>query len=428
MRQVLLLSALAFATPAIAQVGGFQEVARLTAPDGAPDDLFGDAVAVSADTIAIGSPWHDAAGPNAGAVYVFERDLGGSGAWGLAEKLLSPWQDPEGDWFGQAVALDGDTLAVGAPWLDYSGGVLVYERGPGGFGLVAVNHAELEEALGWSLALEGDTLVAGAPDSCSPKWGCIPDEKTFVYGRNEGGAGAWGELQVLSLGGSCDGLGEDVELDGEVLIVGAPVLDYYCGNLPGAAHVYARPDSAGAVFSWSAKLAPGPDQEATTFGKQVAIDRPWAAFSGYREGAGFELEGEVDLWKQSSPGGAWQAAARIRGPIEPGLPTFGNSLVLRGNQLLVGQPAAGVFPAVPGRVWVYRRVLSGTWSFQGHLVPSDSQPDDGFGQSMDLSGSLLVVGAPSSSPNGSGAAYVFALGASELEEQSAPVGVGPGGW
>src|SRR5688572_6762382 len=145
MRQLFLFSALlALAAPVVAQVGGFQEVARLTAPDGAPNDAFGEAVAVSDDTVVVGSPWHDAAGSQAGAVYVFDRDLGGPNAWGLAEKLLPP----QPGWFGHALALDGDTLAVGAPEAG-SGVVFVYERGSNGFTLVAANAGEGWDELGW---------------------------------------------------------------------------------------------------------------------------------------------------------------------------------------------------------------------------------------------------------------------------------------
>jgi hypothetical protein len=430
MRQVLLLSAwLSLSGALVARQGGIQEMALLTAADGAPYDSFGDAVAVSADMVVIGSPGHDAAGSAAGAVYVFERDLGGPNAWGLAEKLLSPWQDPQGDRFGQALALDGDTLAVGAPYLDdVDGGVFVYERGPAGFELAAVNVGALCQQLGQSVALEGDRLVAGGPYACSIKWGFIPDERTIIYDRNQGGAEAWGVLQELWISG-CEDFGEDVDLDGDTLIIGAPILDYFCSMSgdPGSAYVYSG-NSPGQTFSWEAELTLGPDQEGYAFGRTVAIDGQRAAFSGSSQ-FGSELTGEVRIWEQSSPGGPWQPAARIRGPAESQVPTFGESLLLQGSFLLIGSPATYATAAEPGRVWVYRSLLSGTWSFQGWLYPSDSQPDDQFGRSMDRSGSLLVVGAPGTVGNSYGAAYVFGLGSGEFKEENGLVGVGSaGGW
>jgi hypothetical protein len=415
MRHAFSLVALEALAVPVEAGGGIQEIVQLTAPDVVAGDSFGWAVAISGDTVAVGSPGHEPEG----AVYVFERDLGGPDAWGLAEKLLPPPPWTFGDWFGWAVALEDDTLAVGMPYYDLGGAVFVYERGPSGFALATTGLGGDQWALGWSLDLEGDTLVAGAPSSCSPYWGPCEVERAIVYGRDVGGAGAWGVLQgLLSPTGGCDGFGGDVDLDRDTLVVGAPVDDYYCpASNPGSAHLYSRP-SPGATFSWQVALPPSQLNELpAVFGKAVALDGLRAASKGIDreppsswppwEGPYWAV---VEIWEGASAAGPWQPVDAIYGPIEGQMASFGDSLLLRGDLLLVGHPwRRHNSNSPPGRVWLYRRSPQGKWLFQGWTKPQAAQRDDWFGQSMDSSESLLVVGAPAFYADILGAAYVFLI-------------------
>ena len=85
--------------------GGCQD-ARLTASDGGPFQSFGRAVAVSGNTALMSAccifDWP---------TYVFSFDPD-SGAWIETQLLLS--SDGQGDWFGFAVTIDGDTALISA--------------------------------------------------------------------------------------------------------------------------------------------------------------------------------------------------------------------------------------------------------------------------------------------------------------------------
>ncbi len=83
---------------------------RLAPGDTAAIDFFGDHVAVSGDTVVVGSIGNDAAGFNGGAAYVF-RDHGGT--W-TEEAQLHFGVPASGIAFGQSVAVAGDTVAAGA--------------------------------------------------------------------------------------------------------------------------------------------------------------------------------------------------------------------------------------------------------------------------------------------------------------------------
>lgn len=96
---------------------------------------FGAAVAVSGNTVAVGAPGDEVASfAGRGSVFVFERDLGGDNNWGVQPAVLAP-DGLAGDAFGSALALEGNLLLVGAPLVDDGadqGAAYLYSRNAGG--------------------------------------------------------------------------------------------------------------------------------------------------------------------------------------------------------------------------------------------------------------------------------------------------------
>jgi hypothetical protein len=141
--------------------------AKLTAADGHAQDFFGGAVAISADTILIGSDWHDVgANGNQGAAYVFVR----SGAFWTQQQQLTATDGAASDEFGHAVALFGNTAVVGAWMHDVAaaldeGSAYTFIRS----GTTWTQEQEFTAAdsaagdqFGTSVALSGNTFIAGA--------------------------------------------------------------------------------------------------------------------------------------------------------------------------------------------------------------------------------------------------------------------------
>lgn len=73
-----------------------------------PATRFGAAVAVSGDTLVVGAPGERSGGADVGTVHVFERS---GGCWSWRARLAVDAGDAS---FGSAVAIDGDTILVGA--------------------------------------------------------------------------------------------------------------------------------------------------------------------------------------------------------------------------------------------------------------------------------------------------------------------------
>jgi len=80
------------------------ESAKLMASDGEEDDLLGSSVAVSGDVAVAGAPFADPSDlDDGGKVYIYRYD---GSAWN--EVCIWPYDVDAGDWFGTAVAIDGD--------------------------------------------------------------------------------------------------------------------------------------------------------------------------------------------------------------------------------------------------------------------------------------------------------------------------------
>ncbi len=87
------------------------EQAKLLPLDGAAGDLFsGYAVSVEGDTAVIGAYQDDDNGVDSGSAYVFTRT---GTSWTQQAKLVAS-DSAAGDWFGNAVALSGNTAFIGA--------------------------------------------------------------------------------------------------------------------------------------------------------------------------------------------------------------------------------------------------------------------------------------------------------------------------
>ena len=104
---------LAWAHPAFS-AASFQ--AKLTAPTTVAQQRIGSSVAVDGDTVLLSDPRREDNGYYSGAVWVFTRTAGTT-MWTQQAKLL-PTDGAEDDSFGSAIALSGDTAAIGAPWRD----------------------------------------------------------------------------------------------------------------------------------------------------------------------------------------------------------------------------------------------------------------------------------------------------------------------
>lgn len=147
--------------------GDWTQIAKMTPTDGETDDQYGFSVAMAGDTIAVGARRANPEGAeDAGAAYVYTVK---ENAVTLATKLTASDADG-GDEFGQAVAMAGDVIAVGARRADIGGnnkqGAIYLFRRTGGewkeFKKLTASDGMAGDEFGYSLAAFGNRMVTGA--------------------------------------------------------------------------------------------------------------------------------------------------------------------------------------------------------------------------------------------------------------------------
>ena len=100
---------------------------KLTASDAAASDQFGYSVAIDGNTVLVGAYGKDSW---TGAVYVLRTTDGGA-TYGQVAKLTAS-DAAASDNFGLSVAIDGNTVAIGAPGAGTGGAVYVLRTIDGG--------------------------------------------------------------------------------------------------------------------------------------------------------------------------------------------------------------------------------------------------------------------------------------------------------
>jgi hypothetical protein len=211
--------------------------AELTASDGSFQDVFGISVSVSGDTVLVGAPFHqDQSGP--GEAYVFEKPSTGWTNMTQTAILSRSGAGPY-DEFGLAVAINGNTIVVGAPQAvgenNGQGTVDVFMKPSHGWS-DATETAELVAPIsiqhfGWAIAVKGRNVAVGT---------FSPNNVMFVYSKpSTGGWKSTSQPQAQLAGGDGASLfGFSVAMTGTIIVAGAPFETVNGQTDQGAAYVF----------------------------------------------------------------------------------------------------------------------------------------------------------------------------------------------
>ena len=190
-------------------------VRELTPDDPTVATGFGFSVAAANGRVVVGAPFGSDDGARGGSVYVFDE------ATGTQLAKLRRAEPEVGDEFGWALALSGDRLAVSAPFAadsagDRDGVVSVYDLAT--FSLERELEADMtapEIRFGDALALDGDRLVVGAVGQAGGGAAGVFDvmsgEELLRLTPSDGAVG--------------DDFGASVAIEGTTVLVGAPFRD-----------------------------------------------------------------------------------------------------------------------------------------------------------------------------------------------------------
>ena len=391
--------------PADSAISGYEwwqaELARVVASDAAASDWFGFSVGTDGDTMmVVGAPYDN--GNNAsdsGSVYVFTKDT--DGVWSQAAKLVASDAATD-DRFGYSVGTDGDTIVVGAYRdddndADDSGSVYVFTKPSDGWAdgtetakLVASDAAD-SDWFGWSVGIDGDTIAVGAPYDDDND----ADGSGSVYVFTKDSDGAWNQAAKLvsSDAAAGDRLGWSVGIDGDTIVVGAYRDDDNDADESGSVYVFTKPSDGWADGTETAKLVASDAAADDRFGWSVGTDGDTIAV-----GAPFDdddADGSGSVYVFAKPDGGWddgtETVKLVASDAAAG-DRLGWSVGTDGDTIAVGAPGDDDDGDDSGSVYVFTKDSNGAWRQAVKLVSSDAAAGDEFGWSVGTDSDTIVVG------------------------------------
>lgn len=248
--------------------GKFDEYKKLLTSDTfIAKDNFGFSVAIDGDYAVVGAYGRT---KYTGAVYLFSKNQGGDDNWGFVKKITIPGAI-KGDYFGRAVDLDGDNLVASAFNVDgKKGAAYVFskeEGGAGNWGLVkkmVSSDGVAGDYLGDSIAISGENVVVGSyRDNAAAG-------SVYIFSKNQGGENNYGELKRLSASDQVAAayFGYTVDIDGENVVVGA----YQMNSRRGAVYVFSKDQGGSSSFGQVKKITASDTLANDIFGYSVKLD------------------------------------------------------------------------------------------------------------------------------------------------------------
>ena len=273
--------------------------AYLNASNTEAGDNFGWSVALSGDTLAVGALNEDSGGSNqtdnsasnSGAAYVFSR----SGAVWSPQAYIKASNAASNDYFGTTLALDGETLAVGASGKNSSAGAAyVFSRSGVTWteqAYLLASNTEAGDMFGKGVALSGDSLAVGAPAEDGDANTISNSGAAYVFSRS---GATWTQQAYLKASNpeASDYFGISLAFSGETLAVGTYYEDSSAtgvnGNQTdnsaaqsGAAYVFSR---SGTAWTQQAYLKASNTEAGDHFGFSLALNGDSLAVGARLEG------------------------------------------------------------------------------------------------------------------------------------------------
>ena len=205
---------------------------------------FGRSVSLSGDTAVIGTLAGGPAGASSGSAFVFTRS---GGTWSQQAKLTAD-DSSEGDWFGFAVSLDGDTAVIGAHNdASQAGSAYVFTRSGSTWtqeAKIVADDVARRDQFGLAVSVAGDVVAVGSPGDDD---GGAVSGSVYLFTRS---GNVWSQQAKLAAADAAEGngLGAALAFDGATLVAGAPFDDDGQDD-SGAAYIFGdSPASAGGAI------------------------------------------------------------------------------------------------------------------------------------------------------------------------------------
>jgi choice-of-anchor B domain-containing protein len=299
--------------------GKWRERARLLASDSARKDDFGRTLAIEGNTLIVGAPRKRA---GSGVVYVFER-TGTNADWRQTAIIVPPDAGDHRE-FGASLSFTGNDLLIGSPLVETMGVVYHFKRTRGHWQIHDVIRPPASDVrittFGYALSQSGERLVVGAPIADSMRG------RVFFFDMQADGK--WGNGASVQLMQPLRArVGSSVLLDRERAYVGAP----------GSARVLALQRNAAGTWTQASELQSPDTARGSMFGHAIALTggELWVGAPGINVG-----NGRVYRFARNADD-LWQPAVTVDADSANGAHwpfSFGYAIASVNNRAVVSMP------------------------------------------------------------------------------------------
>ena len=375
-------------------------------PSGSVRARFGSAVAIAGTRLLIGAPLDDALADDAGSAFAYEL----TAASPTQPVAILNRTSLEGyHRFGTSVAVSGTRLVVGSR--AGTGFAYVYDLASTAAAPVRIlpNPSPHSSGFGSSVAISGKRVVIGAPadDAVAESTG-----RAYIYDLDSANP----TLPVLTFNNPTpapfDGFGHAVAISGTWVVIGAPYDDQNRTDA-GSAYVYDL-TSANPYEPVHFLRDPGPTVQDEQFGISVAISGTRIVVGSRFDNRGTANEGSAYIYDLASVTPALPVSV-LRNPSLTGFDDFANAVAISGPRVVVGAYQYGYQVGTtgygPGRTYLYDLTSATPETPALTLENPLGRESGGFGYSVAMSGTRIVIGGPSDVGgfNSAGLAYLYDL-------------------
>jgi hypothetical protein len=375
---------------------------KVTASNGQPHDAFGQSIAIRGTTALIGAVdvdnWE-------GAIYVFTQT---GGVWTQGQEFMADDGVP-GDQatFGTAIMIDGDTAVIGALGATVNGhanqgAAYVFKETGGVWSQVAklvADDGDANNYFGQAAAIAGDNIVVGAYGASVN--GNALQGAAYVY-TNLGGT--WTFVKKLVADDAVGGefFGRSVAMSGTRALVGAPYASVDGTAARGAVYMY---DGSTSDWTQTEKIVADSGGPGDAFAFSLAAT-PTHMVAGANGVGG----GQGAAFVFADQGGSFEQEARLVADDGAVGDDLGYAIAILDSTLIVGADRAAIHDHTQqGAAYVFAE-SGGAWTQTHKLIASDGQTNEFYGAFVALADQAALVGVPYATVNGNavqGAGYFY---------------------
>lgn len=391
----------------------FNNPIKLSTKDKENSDFFGTSIAMEGDSIVIGAREEGRSQKRGnGSIYVFNKK---NANWSQTQKIILA-DGKTLDYFGHSVAISKQVIAVGAYKRDNNGTtnngavyIFTYDNGTWSKSQeLLANDKENHDAFGYSLAMQNDILVVGARGNNNN--GMEDSGAVYVFTKD---GDSWKQSQKLLAKDKKEYsyFGNSVAIDDEVIVVGADYESSDGVNRSGAVYVFTK---NGNSWNQSQKLSASDKKEKDYFGFSVSIYNEIIVI-GAKSGDSGNKNGNGVAYIFSRNSDSWSETQKLMANDMENADRFGAAVAIYGNTIIVGADhKSDEGKASLGATYIFKK-NGNDWQQTQKLLSTDRPSNAYFGFPILIDKEMMVVGARGDDENGktlSGAIYVYG----QLEE------------